>query len=119
MARRSRRTSSSALSAWQTSLAAATTIAARTPILFTAAFTGSPKAVRESRRMVTEKAAAVAEGAMAASQAWGALWLQMATGFARPSQLARGLTSVMNAAVAPAQRTCKANARRLSRRRKK
>lgn len=96
-------------------MAAARTITARMPILFAAASTGSPKAMRETRRMCSEKYAAAIEGTIAAGQEWGKLWMRMALG----QDPGRDLSRIMHAAIKPAQRTCKANARRLGSGRKK
>src|SRR5205823_2440843 len=106
---------SAGIDAWQTSLAAATTIAARTPIIMTAALTGSPKAVRETRRMVTEKAAAAVEGAIAAGGGWTSLGPRGAGGGRRRGRIGKGMPAGAAAAAAPGRRKCRANARRLTR----
>lgn len=100
-----------------TSLAAANTIAARMPLLWTAAFTGSPHALQESQRMITEKAQAALQGAAAAGLAASRLWFQALTSMSFPSPQA--WARVSDAALAPAQRVCRANARRLSPRRRR
>jgi hypothetical protein len=102
------------VSMWETQMAAATTIAARMPILF-AAGAGSPKAMRETRRMCSEKYAAAVEGTIAAGQEWGKLWMRMPMG----QDPGGDLSSIVHAAIKPAQRTCKANALRLGAHRKK
>jgi hypothetical protein len=106
-----------ALDFFETSTAAAATIGARMPILFNAATTGSPRAVKESQRMVTEKAQAALEGASAAGAAAFDLWLRAATGMSTPG--ADAWFKVAEAAFAPTRRACHANARRLSAPRKR
>jgi hypothetical protein len=100
-----------ALEFFETSVAAATTINARLPILYRAAMTGTPTAVRESHRMITEKAQAAVEGATAAGTAALDLWLRAAASMSTPSPAA--WLNIMQAGLAPARRTCHANARRL------
>lgn len=111
------RTRRTPLAAWRTPLAAWTTIAARTPILATAALTGSPKAMREVRRMVSEKALAAVAGGLAAQRAWLAAWLRGPGLRVGPSDLYRHTSAIMKAATSPAERACRANARRLTMRR--
>jgi hypothetical protein len=102
-------------SAWEDSWAAATTIAARAPMLLSAATgTASPQALREVRRMYSEKYLAAVEGAMAAGQQWLKLWMR--TGMAPWGEVGRGGQRIVQAAMKPARRTAKANARRLKRR---
>ena len=118
MTRQNRNNVHSAFTAWQTSLDAATTIAARTPILMSAALTGSPKAMREVQRMVSEKTAAAVQGALAAGHAWTTFWLSLAS--LNPSvSFHDHLAAITDAALAPARRTCRANARRLTRTKKR
>jgi hypothetical protein len=100
-----------------TSLAAATTIGARLPLLWSAALTGSPGAVQESQRMVSEKTQAALQGATAAGLAASRLWLQALTSMSFPSPQA--WARVSQAALAPAHRVCRANARRLGPRRRR
>ncbi len=101
-----------ALSAMETSMAAAATINARMTMLFSAAFTGSPRAVRELQRMVTEKADATMEGAMAAGTAALRAWLHATTSMSVLDMTA--WSRVAEAAFAPARRAILANARRLA-----
>jgi hypothetical protein len=103
-------------STWETSIAAATTIAARMPILFAAATSGSPKAMREARRMCTEKHTAAVEGAIAAGQEWMRLWMR-AGAMGSWVEAQQGMSQIMRAAMGPANRVCRANAQRLTRRR--
>jgi hypothetical protein len=103
-------------SAWETSIAAATTIAARMPILFTAATRGSPKAMREARRMCIEKHTAALEGAIAAGQEWMRFWMRAGT-MGSWADVQQNMSQIMRAAIAPADRACRANALRLTRRR--
>ncbi len=66
--------------------------------------------------MVEEKITAAYEGAVSASLAWGAfLFASAMRGGATPSQFSHALFDVAEAASAPARRTVRANARRLSR----
>jgi len=109
----SRRVSQFAAHSAQSGIDAAVTIAARTPGLM------SPGAenAREAARMVEEKVAAAAEGAFGASMAWGSfLFTSMLRGGATPTQFSHALFDVAEAAAAPARRTVRANARRLSKR---
>jgi hypothetical protein len=101
-----------AMDSFETSMAAATTIGLRMPILFSAMLTGSPAAMRESNRMVSEKLTAAAEGAFASGAAVMQLWMQTAATMSAPT--ADQLSRCIDAGLAPARRACKANARRLS-----
>ena len=106
----SRRASRFAKHSARSGLDAAVTIAARTGGLM------QPKAenASEAARMVEEKIAAAAEGAMRASLAWGAfLFASALRGGATPTQFSHALFDVAEAAAAPARRTVRANARRL------
>ena len=94
---------------------AAVTIAARTQGLLTPSLDGSGVQAREARRMVEEKVAAACEGAFAAQVAWGTFLVSAAFGGVRtPEDAALGLADIAEAALAPAQRTVSANARRLT-----
>ncbi len=67
--------------------------------------------------MVEEKFAAAYEGAIGASLAWGAfLFASALRGGATPAQFSHALFDVAEAAAAPARRTVRANAKRLTRR---
>ena len=93
---------------------AALTIAARTQNLLTPGGRQSEKA-REARRVVQEKVDAAVEGALAAQVAWGAFFIKAAFGGVRtPNDVSAGLTSIAEAAAAPARRKVRANARRLT-----
>lgn len=110
----SSRVSKFAAQSAQSGFDAAVTIAARTPGLMSP---GAENAV-EAARMVEEKVVAAAEGAVGASLAWGAfLFTSMLRGGATPTQLSHALFDVAEAAAAPARRTVRANARRLTKRR--
>jgi hypothetical protein len=98
----------------QTSADVMLTIAARTQQFLAPGGRQSAKA-REARLMVAEKVDAAIEGAFAAQAAWGACFIQAAFGGVRtPADVSAGLTSVVQAAAAPARRTVRANARRLT-----
>jgi hypothetical protein len=93
---------------------AALTIAARTESLFAPDGRQSDK-TREVRLMVQEKIDATIEGAFAAHAAWGAFFIKAALGGVRtPDEVSLGLATIAEAAVAPARRTVRANARRLA-----
>lgn len=93
---------------------AAVTIAARTQGWMIPSLDGS--GLGEAHRMVEEKVAAVCEGAFAAQVAWGTFWISAAFGAVRTVEdVTLGLADVAEAAVAPAHRTVRANARRLTR----
>lgn len=111
-----RRAVSVSFAAMETSIAAAITIAARTPVLFASLGPGPRKAAdaAEAQRMVVEKMEAVMEGAAAAQIAMLTLWGRMLFGSVTgPTALAHGLADVAHAATSPAHRRVKANARRL------
>jgi hypothetical protein len=94
---------------------AAVTIAARTQGLLTPSLEGSGARAGEARRMVEEKFAAACEGAFAAQVALGSFLVSAAFGGVRTAEdAALGLADVAEAALAPAHRTVRANARRLT-----
>ncbi|MBV9908473.1 MAG: hypothetical protein JOY52_13030 [Hyphomicrobiales bacterium] len=65
--------------------------------------------------MVQEKVDAAIEGAFAAQAAWGAFVINTAFGAMRtPYDVSAGLAAIAEAASAPARRTVRANARRLT-----
>jgi hypothetical protein len=98
----------------QAGVDAALTIAARTQSMFAPGGTPSEKE-REARLMVQEKVDATIEGALAAQAAWGAFFLKAAFGGVRSfSDVSAGLTSIAEAAAAPARKRVRANARRLA-----
>jgi hypothetical protein len=93
---------------------AALTIAARTRNLLAPGGRQTDKA-REARLMVQEKVDAAVEGAFAAQMAWGSFFIKAAFGGMRtPNDVSVGLTAIAEAAVAPARRKVRANARRLT-----
>ncbi len=93
---------------------AALTIAARTQNMLAPGGRDSDKA-REARLMVQEKVDAAMEGAFAAQAAWGAFFIKAAFGGVRtPGDVSAGLTTIAEAAMAPARRRARANARRLT-----
>jgi hypothetical protein len=93
---------------------AALTIAARTQSLLAPGVRESDKA-REARLMVQEKVDAAIEGALAAQAAWGAFFIKAAFGGVRtPNDVSAGLATIAEAAMAPARRKVRANARRLT-----
>ena len=102
-------------SALQAGMDAAVTVAARMPGLMTQGFDPTGAKLRESRRMVEEKLSAVCEGAVAAQLAWGGFWFKAALGGLRtPDDVSLGLARIAHAAVRPAHRTVRANAKRLA-----
>ena len=109
----SRRVSHFAQKSAQSGLDAAVTIAARTPGLLLP----NGENAREAARMVEEKIVAASEGVVGASLAWSAfLFASALRGGATPTQFSHALFDVAEAATAPARRTVRANARRLSKR---
>ena len=93
---------------------AALTIAARTQTLLAPDGRSNEKA-REARLMVQEKVDAAIEGAFAAQAAWGAFVIKAAFGGVRtPHDVSAGFAAIAEAAAAPARRTVRANARRLT-----
>jgi hypothetical protein len=115
MSRLRKRTMLIAASAMQAGIDSAVTIAARTPALLSQGFNPTSESVRESRRMVQEKVDAVYEGAVAAQMAWASFLLKASFGGIRnASDLSLGLANVAEAAIRPARRKVRANARRLT-----
>jgi hypothetical protein len=98
----------------QAGMDAAVTIAARTHGMMWP--DGRPaEQAREVQLMVQEKVDAVVAGAFAAQAAWNALFIKAAfSGVRSPNDLSYGLAGIMQAAGAPARRTVRANARRLT-----
>jgi hypothetical protein len=93
---------------------AALTIAARAQNLLSPAGEPMEKA-REAQLMVVEKMEAAVEGAVAAQAAWGALLIKAAFGGVQsPNDLSIGVAGVAEAAMSPALRRVRANARRLT-----
>lgn len=98
----------------QASADAALTITARTQKLLAPGGRQSAKE-REARLMVQEKVDAAIEGAFAAQAAWGAFVIKAAFGGVRtPDDISAGFAAIAEAAAAPARRTVRANARRLT-----
>jgi hypothetical protein len=100
--------------AFETSIAAGITIAARAPLLMGAGH-ASPEATAETLRMVAEKMEAAIEGAAAANVAMLTLWTRMLLGqVMSPASLAHGFADVAHAATQPMQARVRANAKRLA-----
>ncbi len=99
----------------QAGLDAAVTIAARTPGLIAPGLDLSGEKAREAQLMVQEKINAAYEGAWAAQMAWGSFLIKAAFGgVTTPTHVTHALVDVAEAAMAPARRTVRANARRLT-----
>jgi hypothetical protein len=108
-----RRSMSMARKTAQSGIDAAVTIAARTSGLVMP--TLDPGQARENQLMVQEKITAVCEGAWAAQMALGHFWLRAAFGgVTTPNQVSHAMVDVAEAAMAPARRAVRANARRLT-----
>ncbi len=115
MNRLTRRTLELASRTAQSGFDAAVTIAARTPGLLAPGLDLSGKHAREARLMVEEKLEAAYEGAWAAQFALGSFLLKAAFGgVTSPDHVSHGWVDVADAALAPARRTVRANARRLT-----
>jgi hypothetical protein len=113
-----RRAISMTFVAIETSLAAAVTVAARTPLLFGMPGPKNGQDVQETQRMVMEKVEAAVEGMASAQFAMMMLWTRMIFGgVSGPTALAHGLADVAHAATHPAHRRVRANAKRLVSRR--
>ena len=98
----------------QAGVDAALTIAARTHGML-APLGGPSEKAREAQLMVQEKVDAAIEGAFAAQAAWGAFVIKAAFGGVRtPHDVSAGFAAIAEAAAAPARRTVRANARRLT-----
>jgi hypothetical protein len=101
-------------------MAAAAVLGARIPMLWAMSFDPTPARRTEAARMVNEKTAAFAIGAMRAQQqmfteAMG-FWLRAARGTLSPFDAADATSRVMASGAAPARASMKANARRLAKR---
>jgi hypothetical protein len=117
MSRLRKRSMRMAVSSARAGADAAVTIAARTQKLMNPDPDDSGGQAREARRMVEEKVTAACEGIFAAQMAWGAFLVSAAFGGVRTAEdVAHGLAGIAQAALAPAHRTVRANARRLTRR---
>jgi hypothetical protein len=92
----------------------------RMPILFLESLNPDPSRRNETNRMVSEKWAAVQEGAVAAQVAFGSAFAEnmaaMAFGQTPRSTPRTTADAMMRAGLAPAARRVKANAKRLSKR---
>jgi hypothetical protein len=99
----------------QAGLDSAVTIAARTPGLVTAGLDPSGDAAREVGLMVREKVVAAYEGAWGAQLAWSSFLVKAAFGgVTSPHHISHALVDVAEAALGPARRKVRANARRLT-----
>jgi hypothetical protein len=115
MSRLNKRTLHMAAAAMQAGADAAVTIAARTPGLFMHGFNPTAESARETHRMVQEKIDAAVEGAAAAQSAWTSLMVKACFGGIRDAgALSLGMAGVAEAAMRPARRKVRANARRLT-----
>ena len=115
MSRLNKRTALMAASAMQAGLDSAVTIAARTPGLLSLGFNPTVESARETQRMIQEKIDAVYEGAAAAQFAWTSFLLKVSFGQMRDANdFSLGLADVAEAAVRPARRKVRANAKRLT-----
>lgn len=94
----------------RTAIDVAQVLGARLPLLAMEAMQPTAKGAKEMARMVSEKQTAFALGMIGAQQAWMTAWLGGGTNCARTT------AEVMAAAEAPALKTLRGNARRLSRR---
>jgi hypothetical protein len=99
---------------------AGTTLWFRWPIVLAACSSHlKPQDVTEIRRMTTEKMFAAAQGAMHSQFELSRLALQSMTRKPSSKDVRNGAAAVASAALRPALRTVKANARRLRKRRRK
>ena len=115
MNRLSKRTAAMAASSMQAGLDTAVTIAARTPALLSQGFSPTAEGARETQRMIQEKIDAVYEGAAAAQFAWASFMVKAAFGgVLNASDFSLGLADVAEAAIRPARRKVRANAKRLT-----
>jgi hypothetical protein len=116
MVRLAKRSLRMAASTARSGVDAAVTIGARAQGLMTPSLDGSGAQAREARRMVEEKVAAACEGAFRAQMAWGVFFVKAALGGVRSVEdVTLGLADIAEAALRPARRTVRANARRLTR----
>ena len=115
MSRLSKRTALMAASTMQAGLDTAVTIAARTPALLSQGFNPTAESARETQRMIQEKIDAVYEGAAAAQVAWASFLMKASFGgMLSASDFSLGLAEVAEAAIKPARRKVRANAKRLT-----
>jgi hypothetical protein len=115
MSRLSKRALAIAAATMQAGVDSAVTIGARTPGLLMQGFNPTAGSARETQRMIAEKIDAAWEGAAAAQMAWASLLLKASFGGIRSADdLSLGLAGVAEAAIRPARRKVRANARRLT-----
>jgi hypothetical protein len=115
MSRLNKRAIFMAASAMQSGFDAAVTIAARTPGLLSQGFNPTAESARETQRMIQEKVDAVYEGAAAAQCAWASFLLKASFGGIRnANDFSLGMAGVAEAAMRPARRKVRANAKRLT-----
>jgi hypothetical protein len=99
----------------QVGLDSAVTIAARTPGLVTAGFDPTGQGAREVGMLVREKVAAAYEGVWGAQLAWSSFLVKAAFGgVTSPHHVSHALVDVAEAAMGPARKRVRANARRLT-----
>ena len=99
----------------QSGIDAAVTIAARTPGLVTSGLDASGEKATEARLMVQEKIDATFEGMWAAQMTWGNFLIKAAFGgVTTPTHVSHAMVDVAEAAMAPARRAVRANAKRLT-----
>lgn len=100
--------------------AAAAVLGARLPMLWAMSFDPTPARRAEAARMVNEKTAAFALGAMRAQQQMFAeamgFWMKAASGNVSAFDAHAAASRVMESGAAPARASMKANARRLAKR---
>ncbi|QIG47962.1 hypothetical protein G5V57_09670 [Nordella sp. HKS 07] len=100
----------------ENAIAAAQVLSFRLPMLWAMAFSPTPERRAEAVRMIAEKQMAVAEGLNAAALSALATWMKLASGQSVSASTAA--SRMVKAATRPGERRMRANARRLSRRRK-
>lgn len=109
----------SAMSILEMGQASMITVGYRLPMLAGSPFLPVTDVMRESQRMVVEKVAASYDGTTAAIRETGLLIGRVLMGkILAPTDFAAGAFTIADAAVSPARRTVKANAKRLSRQRR-
>ena len=99
----------------QAGLDSAVTIAARTPGLMTAGLDPAGAGAREVGLLVREKADAACEGAFAAQMALNSFLIKAAFGgVTTPDHVSHALVDIAEAAMGPARKKVRANAKRLT-----
>jgi hypothetical protein len=115
MSRLNKRAMVMAAAAMQSGFDAAVTIAARAPGFLSQGFNPTVESARETQRMIQEKVDAAYEGAAAAQFAWASFVLKASFGGIRDaSEFSLGMAGVAQAAMRPARRRVRANAKRLT-----